>query len=124
MNKKLKRAELLSIEFRDKPQTKNPTWAIELKIISLFNRFWYKENKVPIIHENTPKNNNIVTKFFAIIFKQKIHFTKKIKKPILGIIEKTKVALRGAPSYTSGAQKWKGAQANLNKRTKTTNIPA
>ena len=35
--------------------------------------------------------------------------------PSLGIIAKIKLELSGAPSYTSGAQIWKGAHASLNK---------
>jgi hypothetical protein len=33
-----------------------------------------------------------------------------------GVIEKKAVTLVGAPSYTSGAQKWKGAAVSLNKK--------
>ena len=40
---------------------------------------------------------------------------KKIKIEILGITVNQVVTIVGTPSYTSGAQLWKGAAATLNK---------
>ena len=72
-----------------------------------------KAANVPILTEVRPQINNIVFVSARRQSRQQIHLIKKKSKEILGIIEKIIVELKGAPSKTSGDQKWKEAQDNL-----------
>lgn len=50
------------------------------------------------MQDSTPKKSKTLTKLSEILFKQKIQRIKKKIKPILGIMEKIIVELKGAPS--------------------------
>ena len=73
--------------------------------------------------ESTPQyNKKILTELNKLI--KEIHLMEKCIREIFGIIENKTVELKGEPSYTSGDQKWKGAQAILNSSVIVINIAA
>ena len=91
-------AERPSTEFVASAATRKPTWAIELKIISLFIRFCLKAKKVPKKTDITPTKTKIFLISSNMVEITRVHFIKKLKMIILGTIEKTIVELNGEPS--------------------------
>lgn len=108
--------------FTDKAKSKKPTCEIVEKASNRLSRYCANPTTVPIINDSKEVVSN---RFFQMLIepsKTLARFSdpicssnRKIKIEILGITVNQVVTIVGTPSYTSGAQLWKGAAATLNK---------
>lgn len=101
--------------FTDKANSKNPTCEIVENDINRFIRYCANPTTVPITND---KSEVVSSKFcqMFILSKAICNSSKKTKMEILGITVNQVVTIVGTPSYTSGAQLWKGAAATLNRK--------
>ena len=87
------------------PMTKDSKEVVNRRFFQRLKFIWFSENDNEKICSITPGTVTKVT----------CNCNKKIKMDILGITVNQVVTIVGTPSYTSGAQLWKGAAATLNK---------
>lgn len=114
--------------FTDNAKSKNPTCEIVENANNRFSRYWASPTTVPITNDSI----DVVSSRFFQIFIEPVNTVDKLSKgkldsdPICSSSKNTKidifgitvnhvVTIVGTPSYTSGAQLWKGAAATLNK---------
>ena len=113
----------------DKANNKNPTCEIVEKASNRFSRYCAKPTTVPITNDSI---DVVSIRFFQMFIVPSPSITemlsngklvsdpicsssKNTKIEILGITVSQVVTIVGTPSYTSGAQLWKGAAATLNR---------
>lgn len=119
----------------DNANNKNPTCEIVEKASNRFSRYCANPTTVPITKDSndvvsnrffqmfivpvpaSPEEPNITDKLSngKLVSDPICSSSRKTKIEILGITVSHVVTIVGTPSYTSGAQLWKGAAATLNK---------